>query len=595
MDWVWDRFFGPSKGSNKKQEVATDSADKTASSLNHSPLTTKIPLPTSSAQKSELEIFRSTFTGRVVEKTGDVLLHVYNGSCIGADRKYQFSKTIQLLNGMPLKVAPTDFYVDPRINNHFTVDPLPSSLFFQARHQDGRTCFVQNGTLYIYSVTGVLNGESCLVLPIEAGFEIAKDQMFRSLTLFRHDEDVPVEYNNRLLGDRITCSTQVKMISLGRKGAFPIDKCYPQGQFKRSSEGLLKETFNDKRYKLIVQTSLESTFQIFLDEYRLIIFIHDSCGNNKCLIQPLPYETDQIDVDAIAASHNYARQLVIEIPKTQRALISSQNTTGSFEWKRKEKVAYPPPLYLSPNARQLGYEALSFNFATLPNLPDCREPPFYEETVLSSEYPHYKLEIDPIPYDLGRPKAILDGSKLMVFIPSKDLSENLFITRNIPFEEGELDLQKTDTQYIGETRVIAGSRQIQMKAVIKIGLKLAPLEILAANFSGPIRKGQVCFDTLNRQPICIEKPIEFLNKARYETDTSDFGCQLNLTEQDREPIPFMLPSQLFSSPLSRFDNTVYFIQNSTLHILELAHKAIDSKVYSFDDCLRQIQHLEKKE
>lgn len=110
----------------------------------------------------EKEAFIANFKGPI--KRQEINFYSGKANFIGGDVKYQFGKTIRLINGEPLKVHPKDHYCDLEASHepaNTRFQELPSSLFSQARYGD-QVVFIRNETLYVLTLKPYINtrGES---------------------------------------------------------------------------------------------------------------------------------------------------------------------------------------------------------------------------------------------------------------------------------------------------------------------------------------------------------------------------------------------------------------------------------------------------
>lgn len=139
------------------------------------------------------------------------------GSYIGNDQKYQFSKSISLMDDTPLQVAPTDLYWEihqPQSCGKTQAVELPSSLILQANNRN-TISFIWQETLYILSFTNDVL-ETLKAAMIEAP---------ANPTIFRYEEDIPPDYVYWDSGSDavVILSPKCQRIYLDQQGASPLD------------------------------------------------------------------------------------------------------------------------------------------------------------------------------------------------------------------------------------------------------------------------------------------------------------------------------------------------------------------------------------
>lgn len=282
------------------------------------------------APKSELDIFTSNFTGPI--KDGGIRLFKRTANYIGYDKKYQFSNTIRLINGEPLKISPKDFYCDVEMTKEPTgsrYQELPSCLFSQARIGN-KVCFVRDGTLHILTLDSTIDRrgkkhffDGCL----RAAARAASD----SMAVFRYDEDIPDDYFEWYSGiPKIYLSPFTQRIQLGVPGTIPLDFGELYALPSREDARVLAERCSKELYTLVLEACGQPPITILLDGRRLMVLIDHSkhfrklpkgwnqgantIPNYAFFIGMIPLKEEKFNPQGIHASLNDAGHLTITVP-----------------------------------------------------------------------------------------------------------------------------------------------------------------------------------------------------------------------------------------------------------------------------------------
>ena len=159
---------------------------------------------------------------------GTLWIYLRSTGSIGKDERNQFAKTLKLENGVPLKVAATDLYVQTKIlykGQDKPVQPdLPSSLFVQARQnkEEDQICFRRDGKLH--RLTLVPLRQNSKEITFEDCLRNVEDEWHWSKHEFLYEEDVPDSYKRWSLGlAPVFLSPETKQVIVGQKGTLPID------------------------------------------------------------------------------------------------------------------------------------------------------------------------------------------------------------------------------------------------------------------------------------------------------------------------------------------------------------------------------------
>jgi hypothetical protein len=262
--WLWE-LFAPPKKPPGTQEISQDAVVSAQS--------------TATPQKNELEEFIANCKGPIVRKT--VAFYLRGGRYIGCDRRYPFGKTMRLLNGDTLKVAPKDVYCDVRMSDG-SYHELPSSLFYQAKYEN-QLCFVWNEELFILApndfIYETLAGIRMVTSP-EESLKTAEEEASIAPEVFRYDEDVPENYVEWYQGAEelvsIYLSPETRRIQPKIPGITPVDFSTLQPLPSCREQAEMRTSFTPNLCEVVVVAPGAATFDILLDGRRLMVFVDHS-------------------------------------------------------------------------------------------------------------------------------------------------------------------------------------------------------------------------------------------------------------------------------------------------------------------------------
>lgn len=147
---------------------------------------------------------------------------------VGQDCSYSFGKTIDLLDGNPLKVSPEDLIFKFQLITEDGKDKeemwFPSSLFVQARKAD-KIFFSQHNRNFELTIS-----RSSDFKMDEYSFDLRLKALSNlgctNLSMYEHAGDVPEEYtiwSKAHSSDRTELSPSARRVELGKRGAVPLD------------------------------------------------------------------------------------------------------------------------------------------------------------------------------------------------------------------------------------------------------------------------------------------------------------------------------------------------------------------------------------
>jgi hypothetical protein len=322
-DWIRSWVWPEPKSAQSPAPVKEGVDHATVPDLLNMPLKNEIFLTAESISKLVEE-----FKGPC--KQGQIKFYKRFAKHIGTDTKYQYGKTMSLLDDSPLKVAPKDVYCDIQMNDEpieSTFIELPSSLFSQAR---------VGNTIY-YKHHPEEKEEQLFVLSLDKNFDKdlkdAEIEARDSFAVFRYDKDVPEDSIEWRLGvPNIYLSSSTLQIQVGKQGASLLDIDQLHKLPAHSPVKILGAHYTKKLYCLWLSACGEPNITILLDTRRLMVHIDYSVTKIQQKLNPraetynnilplhefamflIPYKEGKFDPQKISASLDNRGILTIKIP-----------------------------------------------------------------------------------------------------------------------------------------------------------------------------------------------------------------------------------------------------------------------------------------